>query len=51
MKLKKVYGLCRELCLQLCNKTTKRRIKAKRRADRTTAILPNDVWAMDIVHD
>lgn len=37
--------------LQLCNKTPKRRVKAKLRADRTTAIRPNDVWAMDFVHD
>ncbi len=33
------------------NKTPKRRVKAKLREDRQTAIGPNDVWAMDFVHD
>ena len=37
--------------LQHGNKTPKRRVKAKLRADRTTAIWPNDVWAIDFVHD
>lgn len=37
--------------LQLRNKTPKRRVKAKLREDRTTAVRPNDVWAMDFVHD
>src|SRR5690606_38185812 len=41
----------RELGLQLRNKTPKRRVKAKLREDRTMAIRPNDVWAMDFVHD
>jgi putative transposase len=39
------------LGLQLRNKTPKRRVTAKLRADRTMAIRPNDVWAMDFVHD
>jgi putative transposase len=39
------------LGLQLHNKTPERRIKATLRPDRTTAIRPNDVWAMDFVHD
>lgn len=51
MNLKKVYRLYRELGLQLRNKTPKRRVKAKLREDRTTAVRPNDVWAMDFVHD
>ncbi|SHN64963.1 putative transposase [Erythrobacter sanguineus] len=48
---KKVYRLHRELGLQLHNKTPKRRVKAKLREDRAPAIRPNDVWAMDFVHD
>jgi len=48
---KKVYRLYKELGLQLRNKTPKRRVKAKLREDRTPAIRPNDVWAMDFVHD
>lgn len=48
---KKVYRLYRELGLQLRNKTPKRRVKAKLREDRAPAIRPNDVWAMDSVHD
>ncbi|MGV2496020.1 IS3 family transposase [Pelagerythrobacter aerophilus] len=51
VNMKKVYRLYRELGLQLRNKTPKRRVKAKLREDRTTAIRPNDVWAMDFVHD
>ena len=47
----KVYRLYRELGLQLRNKTPKRRVKAKLREDRAPAIRPNDVWAMDFVHD
>jgi putative transposase len=49
--MKKVYRLYRELGLQLRNKTPKRRVKAKLREDRTTAVRPHDVWAMDFVHD
>ena len=37
--------------LQLRNKTPKRRGKARFREDRTDATRPNDVWAMDFVHD
>ena len=48
---KKVYRLYRDLGLQLRNKTPKRRVKAKLREDRAPAIRPNDVWAMDFVHD
>ena len=48
---KKTYRIYRELGMQLRNKTPKRRVKAKLREDRTEAIGPNDVWAMDFVHD
>ncbi len=41
----------RDLGLQLRNKTPKRRVKAKLRADRQMAVGPNDIWAMDFVHD
>ena len=37
--------------LQLRNKTPKRRGKAKLRDDRGEAVGPNDIWAMDFVHD
>jgi len=37
--------------MQLRNKTPKRRVKAKLREDRKDAVGPNDVWAMDFVHD
>ena len=36
---------------QLRNKAPKRRVKAKLREDRAPVISPNDVWAMDFVHD
>ena len=37
--------------LQLRNKTPKRRAKAKLREGRSDAVRPNEVWAMDFVHD
>ncbi|CDM60118.1 integrase catalytic subunit (plasmid) [Rhizobium favelukesii] len=37
--------------MQLRNKAPKRRVKAKLREDRQTDVSPNDVWAMDFVHD
>lgn len=37
--------------LQPRNKTRKRWVKAKLREDRAPAVRPNDVWAMDFVHD
>lgn len=37
--------------MQLRHKTPKRRVKAKSRDDRAVAVGPNDVWAMDSVHD
>ena len=48
---KKTYRVYKELGMQLRNKTPKRRVKAKLREDRTEAVGPNDVWAMDFVHD
>ena len=51
MNHKRTYQLYRELGLQLRNKTPKRRVKAKLREDRQPATRPNDVWAMDFVHD
>lgn len=37
--------------LQLRNKAPKRRVRAKLRSDRQIATAPNEVWAMDFVHD
>ncbi|MGO4139578.1 hypothetical protein ACEQ6A_34505, partial [Rhizobium brockwellii] len=49
--IKRTYRIYRDLCLQLRNKTPKRRVKSKLREDRQMAVGPNDVWAMDFVHD
>ena len=48
---KRVCRLYREMRLQLRNKPPKRRVKAQLREDRTPAPAPNQVWAMDCVHD
>lgn len=48
---KRIYRLYKEMDLQLRNKTPKRRVKAKLRADRTEPAHSNHVWAMDFVHD
>jgi putative transposase len=48
---KRVCRLYREMGLQLRNKSPKRRVKAQLREDRTAATAPNQVWAMDFVHD
>ncbi len=48
---KKTYRLYKELGMQLRNKTPKRRGKARLREERAEAVGPNDVWAMDFVHD
>ena len=48
---KRVCRLYREMGLQLRNKAPKRRVKAKLRGDRHIATAPNEVWAMDFVHD
>jgi putative transposase len=47
-RTRRIYS---ELGMQLRNKTPKRRVTAKLREDRQEAIGPNDVWAMDFVHD
>jgi putative transposase len=51
INVKKVYRIYKEFGLQLRQKTPKRRVKAKLRDDRAVAVGPNDVWAMDFVHD
>jgi putative transposase len=48
---KKVYRIYNELGLQLRNKRSKRRVKAKLREDRRPATQPNETWSMDFVHD
>jgi putative transposase len=48
---KRVCRLYREMGLQLRNKSPKRRVKAQLRDDRAPATAPNQVWAMDFVHD
>jgi len=48
---KRVWRLYRDESLQLRNKSPKRRVKAKLREGRTSALAPNEVWAMDFVHD
>src|SRR4029077_7065333 len=48
---KRVCRLYREMGLQLRNKSPKRRVMAKLREGRSTATAPNQVWAMDFVHD
>lgn len=48
---KKTYRVYRELGMQLRIKPPKRRVKAKLREDRTEAVNPIDVWAMDYVDD
>jgi putative transposase len=48
---KKTYRIYRELGLQLRAKTPKRRVRAKLREDRCPAVMPNQTWAMDFVHD
>jgi len=51
INVKKTRRIYNELGLQLRNKHPKRRVKAKLREDRQEAAGPNDVWAMDFVHD
>jgi putative transposase len=48
---KRVCRLYREMGLQLRNKSPKRRVKAQLREGRAPASEPNQVWAMDFVHD
>lgn len=51
VNIKKTRRIYNELGLQLRNKHPKRRVKAKLREDRQEAVGPNQVWAMDFVHD
>ena len=51
INMKKTRRIYNELGLQLRSKHPKRRVKAKLRDDRQEAVAPNDVWAMDFVHD
>jgi putative transposase len=51
INMKKTRRIYNELRLQLRNKYPKRRVKAKLREDRQEAGQPNEVWAMDFVHD
>ena len=48
---KKTRRIYKELGLQLRSRTPKRRVKAKLREDRCAATRPNEIWAMDFVHD
>lgn len=49
--MKRTYRIDRNLGLQLRNKTSKRRVKAKLRDERQEPVGPNDVRAIDFVHD
>ena len=51
INMKKTRRIYNELGLQLRNKHPKRRVKAKLREDRHEAAGPNEVWAMDFMHD
>ena len=51
INMKKTRRIYNELGLQLRSKHPKRRVKAKLREDRQEAVGPNDVWAMDFVHE
>ena len=51
INMKKTRRIYIELGPQLRNKHLKRWVKAKLREDRQEAVGPNDVWAMDFVHD
>ena len=48
---RRVRRLYAEEGLQLRNKSPKQWVKAKLREDRRAATSPNEVWAMDFVHD
>jgi putative transposase len=51
INMKKARRIYNGLGLQLRHKHPKRRVKAKLREDRQEAAGPNEVWAMDFVHD
>ncbi|MBJ2152631.1 IS3 family transposase, partial [Paracoccus sp. IB05] len=51
VNIRKTRRIYNELGLQLRNRHPKRRVKARLREDRKEAAGPNEVWAMDFVHD
>lgn len=51
INMKKTRRIYNELGLQLRNEHLKRWVKTKLREGRQEAVGPNDVWAMDFVHD
>ena len=51
INMKKTRRIYKELGLQLRDRHPKRLVKAKLREDRQIAVGPNDIWAMDFVHD
>jgi len=51
INMKKTRRIYNELGLHLRNKHPKRRVKAKLTEDHEEAMGPNEVWAMDFVHD
>jgi len=48
---KRIYRLYKEEGLTLRNKSPKRKVSAKLREDRSDAMAPNEVWAMDFMSD
>ena len=48
---KRTHRLYREMGLQLRNKTSKRKVRAKLRDDRRAASVPNECWSMDFLSD
>ncbi|CUH21233.1 hypothetical protein JSE7799_00546 [Jannaschia seosinensis] len=51
INMNKTRSIYKEWDLQLRNKHPKRRVKAKLREDRQEVLGPNEVWAMDFVHE
>lgn len=51
INVKKTCRIYKALGMKLRNRTPRRRVRAKLRKDRVAAPRPNDVWAMDFVHD
>lgn len=51
INMQRTHRIYNELVLQLRNKTSKRRVKAKLREDRREVSCLNETWAKDFVHD
>lgn len=51
INIRKAHCIYREFGMQLRNKTPNRQVKANLRNDRSEAIEPNVIWAMDFVYD